>query len=46
MYASDVLAVAILVENGNTIGTRVAVTLLSNETVAGHCHEDNHGRVA
>ena len=46
MYASDMLAVAIGVENGNTTGTRIALTLLSNETVVGHCHEDNYGRVA
>ena len=36
------LAIAILAETGNTIGTRIALTLLSNETTAGHCHEDNH----
>ena len=40
------LAVAILAEHGNTVGTRIALKLLSNETAAGHCHEDNYGRVA
>ena len=40
------LAVAILAEKENTIGTDIALTLLSTETVAGHCHENNHRRVA
>ena len=46
MLASDMLAVAIPTENGNTMGTRIALTLLSTETAAGHCHENNHRRAA
>ena len=40
------LAVAILADNGNTMGTRIALTLLSTETAAGHCYENNHRRAA
>ena len=40
------LAVAVLAENGNTMETRIALTLLSTETAAGHCHGNNHRRVA
>ena len=46
MPASDMLAVAIVVADGNTIGTRIALTLLSNEPAAGHCQEENYGRLA
>ena len=40
------LADATLTENGTTIETRIALTLLFPETAAGHCHEDNHRLVA
>ena len=40
------LAVAILDENGNTMGTRIALTLLSTETAAGHCRKNEHRRAA
>ena len=40
------LAIAILAESGETFGTFIALTLLSTETAAGHCHENNHRRAA
>ena len=40
------LAIAILAKNGNTVGTHIALTLLSSEAIAGHCNENNHRRVA
>ena len=46
MHATDMLADSILTENGNTLETHMAPTLLLSETAARHCHEDEQRIVA